>query len=438
VAFWNKDKEPKDGELIEKKPGFVKRLWRKFRGIDWKDPVNRWKLLFISLFAFIALLGTVYGAIEFTSTPSFCKTCHEMTPEHVTFTASAHSEISCVQCHVEPGAVETVVHKVESLKEVYYHIVGPPNPIVQTVPVKNENCEQCHSQNRLVTATGDIKVEHKKHVEKGIPCITCHSGVVHAKIVERGLNTQKDLDKWTPEAAEKLMGKQYMAPNMGTCIDCHNQVNEGKEPWKDIAYSLPENNHGKEDEKNAEAAESKEKTSHIKTQDVILQAIGKQTKDVKLSMECSTCHKKTATPDNHNNIDWDQNHGSYALENLDKCMNCHQDSKWIKVFAKQEIDQLLKNDTEKDTYTKDINVVKTEARKNQFCNACHSERPESHGESNVWLKGHAKNALTSDEKAKCYVCHDRSKPKEGEITNASTDVYCEFCHRTGFNSESNL
>ena len=218
MKFWKK-KQKVQTEDTEKKPGLFKRLWRKFRSIDWKNPVNRWKLLFASLFAVVALSGTMYGAIAFTSNPEFCSWCHEMAPEYVTFQASAHSEIKCTQCHIEPGAVNMLLHKVESMKEVYYHIVGPPDPIVQTVAVPNINCVQCHSENRLVTATGDLIVNHSEHIKEDIPCITCHSGVAHAKVVERGINYQKDLDYWTVENTEKLVSADYMKPNMGTCID---------------------------------------------------------------------------------------------------------------------------------------------------------------------------------------------------------------------------
>lgn len=445
MAFWKRKSGEDPGE---KKPGLIRRLRRKFRNVDWKNPINRWKLLFATLFAFIALLGVTYGAIAATSTPSFCKSCHEMGPEHITYSASAHSEISCTQCHIGPGVVNTMVHKVEALKEVYYHVVGPPDPIVQTVGVPNKNCEQCHSQNRLVTATGDLVVEHGKHIDKKIPCITCHSGVAHSKIVERGLNTQKDLDKWTPEVAEKLMGKQYMAPNMGTCIDCHDQVNQGKEPWKDQAYSLPENTHGKKHEEKegeesgeheAEAAElsadEAKKVSHEKTQNIILQAIGKQQTDVKISMECKTCHLEVSTPENHQNDVWNQNHGGTAAQTLDKCLNCHQDSKWIKKFEKQDINHLLTASTEKEIYSPNIEVVITESRQNQFCKTCHADRPPGHLESDQWLTAHAPKAQTNEEKARCYVCHDKDKPEPTTGVTAPTDVYCQFCHRTGFKSD---
>ena len=42
-----------------------------------------------------------------------------------------------------------------------------------------------------VTASGDLKVNHKGHIDEGIPCITCHAGVVHAKMAARGINTEE-------------------------------------------------------------------------------------------------------------------------------------------------------------------------------------------------------------------------------------------------------
>jgi nitrate/TMAO reductase-like tetraheme cytochrome c subunit len=450
MAFWGKQKEKNVEGTREKKPGLIKRLWRKFRGIDWKNPLNRWRLLFAVLFFTVAMFGVGYGAIAFTSTPSFCKNCHEMSTEHVTFEASAHNQIKCTQCHIEPGAKNMLLHKIESMKEVYYHIVGVPDQIVQTVPVMNVNCIQCHSENRLVSATGDVIVNHEGHIKKAkIPCITCHSGVVHAKAVERGLNTQKDMDYWTKENAEKLISKKYTSPNMGTCIDCHSKVNNGEKPWKDETYILPENTHGKHDEKKEEGHGAEMATTEMHeevaadseaavkehTQDIILQAIGKQKKDVELSMACATCHKEVATPKNHDRKQWNQSHGDVAFTNLDKCMNCHQDSKWVKKLPKENIVDLI-NAVDKEKYVADMLTVKNHSRENQFCSACHGKRPSGHVESDEWLTAHAPLAKTDKAKAECYVCHDREKPKPGtENPTAPTDVYCEFCHRTGFKSD---
>ncbi|SMQ84275.1 cytochrome c-type protein NapC [Bacillus sp. OV166] len=457
MAIWGKKNKDKDPESREdrKKAGLIRGLWRKFRGIDWKNPVNRWKLLFVSLVGCIVVFGGGYGVLTMTNSPTFCASCHEMAPEYSTFTASAHNQISCVQCHIKPGFTNMITHKMKSVKEVYYHVTGVPEQIVQTEEeaVSNENCLQCHSKNRLVTASGDLKVNHKGHIEKDIPCITCHAGVVHAKMATRGINVEEVRGEWTKESAEKLMEKKYLRPNMGTCIDCHDKVNNGEKPWKDAAYNVPVNPEEVEkklEEKDKEATKERatesttegENTKEVaaahdkKTQDIILQAIGKQKTDVKISMECATCHKQTDIPKTHKNVDWGNNHGITAVQQLDKCVNCHQDSKWAREIPKEDIVSILKMGNQKVKYTPNVTLAKEQARTNKFCSACHSDRPESHGDSDHWLTSHASKAKTNDMKAECFVCHDREKPKaETTEAKAPTDVYCQYCHRTGFKDD---
>lgn len=467
MAIWGKKNKDKDPESREdrKKVGSIRGLWRKFREIDWKNPVNRWKLLFVSLVGCIVVFGGGYGVLTMTNSPTFCASCHEMAPEYTTYTASAHNQISCVQCHIKPGFTNMITHKMISLKEVYYHVTGVPKQIVQTEheAVSNENCLQCHSKNRLVTASGDLKVNHKGHIEEGVPCISCHAGVVHAKIAARGINTEEVRGKYTEESAQKVMEKKYMAPNMGTCIDCHDKVNNGEKPWKDVAYLVPPNpEHGGEETEepkkesgeaateasteattegeHAEATEAETLTAHEqKTQDIILQAIGKQQKDVKLSMACETCHKKVKVPQSHKVEGWNGQHGDTAFKELDKCINCHEDSKWIREIPKEDLITLLKmKNAKKETgkYVPNITLVKDESRINKFCSACHSSRPAGHVDSDQWLTAHASKAKTPDQKSECFVCHDRDKPKAGSTeVKAPTDVYCQYCHRTGFKSD---
>ena len=428
---WNPDEENRDPASREERKA--------------KIPIKRWRRLVVALTMFLAMLGLIYGAISFTSTPSFCATCHEMAPEHVTFQASAHNQIKCTQCHIEPGTKNLVIHKVESLKEVYYHIVGAPDPIVQTVGVTNENCEQCHSRNRLVTATGDIIVNHEGHIDEGIPCITCHSGVAHAKVVERGINDSETYPAWTKENADKLMGEKYEKPNMGTCIDCHDKVNQGKKPWKDLAYSLPEKTHGKKKEAVKvvalqETAETMASIDHREipesTQRIILEAIGLQETDVKLSMECFTCHQKINTPENHNLKNWNQQHGEFSMEELNECLHCHQDSLWIKKLAKQDIRSLLVEKKKEEPTKQDLFTVISKSRSNHFCSTCHANKPADHIDRHQWLYNtHRHNSNSPEERRNCFVCHENEKPDEKELDLAPSDVYCEFCHKGDFPGE---
>lgn len=458
MAKWGKNNkketEPESREE-RKKSGPIRRLWHRFRNIDWKNPVNRWKLLFGSLVFCIVAFGGGYGVLSFTNSPTFCSSCHEMQPEYTTYTASSHSDISCVQCHIKPGTINMLTHKMKSLKEVYYHVTGVPKQIVQTTEeaVSNQNCLQCHSKNRLVTASGDLKVNHKGHIKDGIPCITCHSGVVHAKIAARDINTEVDRSKWTEQNAQKLIEEKYLRPNMGTCIDCHDKVNNGEKPWLDPSYSVPPNpeeteKKAEETKQTAEAKTTEATTTETqsteaaaaahdeKTQGIILQAIGKQQKDVKVSMACATCHKNIKTPKSHRTVGWNSNHGATAIQKLDTCVNCHQDSKWEKQIPKEDIISLLKMGPQKVKYVANMTVVKDQARTNKFCSACHADRPPSHGTSDGWLTAHASKAKTSEQKAECFVCHDRTKPAANSTdAKAPTDVYCQYCHRTGFKSD---
>jgi nitrate/TMAO reductase-like tetraheme cytochrome c subunit len=412
-----------------------------------KNSLKKWRLLVVMIVCFIVMIGLLYGAITYTSKPSFCANCHEMVPEHATFQASAHNEIKCTQCHIEPGAKNLIVHKVKSLKEVYYHIVGPPDPIVQTVAVTNASCEQCHSRNRLVTATGDLIVNHKEHVEKGIPCISCHSGVVHAKIVERGINGSSTYAAWTKKNVKKLIGQDYEKPNMGTCIDCHDQVNQGKEPWKDTAYILPEKKHTTEQEAAKEVTAGFKPSPEMKagvlernlpenTQKTILEALGQQQTDVKLSMECITCHRQIRVPENHDNKDWSGNHGNNAVEQLEECLDCHKNSLWVKTLERQDIKTLLTDTQQPLVYEKDGLSVTRATSSNYFCYVCHATMPDNHKDRHSWLYDtHRHNSGTPEERKSCFVCHDNKKPVEGSL-NAPSDVYCQFCHQGEFEGEA--
>ncbi|WP_240035307.1 cytochrome c3 family protein [Neobacillus notoginsengisoli] len=432
--LFRRKKKPPETETHPKEK--KKSLWRRVKEIDWKNPVNRWKLLFATLALLIVGGGGFGGVLAFTNSPTFCKSCHEMQPEFATFEASAHSQISCVQCHIQPGAVNMLTHKMKSMKEVYYHLTGIPEQIVQTPgeAIPNISCQQCHTTNRLVTASGDLMVNHKKHIDEGIPCITCHAGVAHGKIADRKLNTEKDRHLWTADNAEKLMTKEYMDPNMGTCIDCHDKVNKGQKPWEDVAYSLPRQvEHGSS---KVETADANKAENTGKSQQIILQAIGMQHEDVKLSMECSTCHKEVDTPATHKRDKWKVQHGETAYKNVDQCVNCHKDTKWAKEVQPQNIQTLINHSEGKEQHSRSPEEKRSTLRTNEFCNACHGERPPSHGDSDDWLTKHAKKASTKPEKETCFTCHDKQKPQpESTTAKPPTDIYCQYCHRTGFKGE---
>lgn len=378
MAFWGKKDKDTYSREERNKSGPIRKLWRKFRNINWQNPVNRWKLLLVSLLGCIVIFGGGYGVLAYTNSPSFCSSCHEMTPEYVTYTESAHSQISCVQCHIKPGFVTMMVHKVHSLKEVYYHFTTPPNQIVQTTAeaVSNQNCLQCHSTNRVVNGPDGLKVDHQKHIDEGIPCITCHSGVVHAKIASRDLNIAKDRDAWTKANAEKLISTAYTQVNMGTCIDCHNKVNKGEKPWTDPAYSVPTN----PDDPGTATDTENSPTPQAQINSVLYQAVNSKPGQLKISMACSACHSgDISIPKDHQAADWSKNHGTDAVNQLTQCLNCHSNSKWTRAISEQDIKTLLKYSDTTKKYVPNLATANEEAKNNAFCSTCHSKSPSKSG-----------------------------------------------------------
>lgn len=422
-----KNDESVKEERHSKKRSIIKKVWSRIKDINWKDPLNRWKLLFFLVLTFFGITFSTYGAIAATSTNTFCASCHSMSPEEVTHNFTSHSQLKCVDCHIKPGYLNTIDSKIGASKKLYYTVTGTTkDPIYPTKLVEDKNCLKCHSENRMVTATGDLIVNHGGHIDAGIACVTCHAGVAHAKVVERGLNNHDTYDYWIDENAEFLISTNYTNPNMGLCIDCHDKVNNGIEPWKEKEYLLsspPES-----------LTDGHEILDREYTSNIILQALGKQIYDVEISMACETCHIEVATPENHQKNQWNEAHGGAALKQLDSCINCHEEAKWIRRVATSTIEELL-NPTgpNLEFYVPDIHVVRDEARASIFCFTCHAERPPGHVTSDVWLTAHADESITGtdQQRLQCFVCHDYEKPLPEEF-NAPTEVYCEFCHRTGF------
>ncbi|SNB44740.1 NapC/NirT family cytochrome c [Geobacter sp. DSM 9736] len=121
--------------------------------IDLEDPRHRnAAFIFIIGTGFFLLVSAVgsYEAFHYTESVAFCGTlCHTvMEPEHVAHSKSPHARVSCVACHVGPGADWYVRSKLSGLYQVYAVLAGVyprpiPTPIHNLRPARAV-CEQCH------------------------------------------------------------------------------------------------------------------------------------------------------------------------------------------------------------------------------------------------------------------------------------------------------
>jgi len=409
--------------MIFKKIGsWIKRILGKVRGffsgvIKKLFSMNRKQLLLIVLGGLLGLVLITGVALKVTSTPQFCSSCHEMSPEYSTWHESSHSKIACVTCHIEPGAVSLVKHKISSLNQLFLHLTGKvPDTIVMPEPIKNEVCEQCHSTVRKVTASGDIIIPHDKHLAQGIACVACHAGVAHGFVAERGLNEKKDLSTWDNSKAVKVMSFDDTKLGMEVCLNCHEQVNAGKKPW------LENQGQGQtEQQRLDEQGKVKELAANANgsLSELAKPATAVDTGGLHPPMGCGACHSASKTPDSHKTNDWKTTHGITASQDVRYCASCH---------SRQKERALLTDKTNVADY----------ARSNSFCADCHAKRPAGHlAGKEQWLPSHP--LIIQDKGAtNCLTCHDIDKPTQkpqtpptqlpGQALPSPNPVYCNQCH----------
>ena len=107
------------------------------------------------------VIGTqgTYRAVEHMDTVQFCgQSCHVMQPEFVSHDNAPHAQVSCVECHVAPGATGWVKSKmagVRQLRDVVFNRYPRPIPSAmesgRLVPA-SETCEQCHWPEKQISA----------------------------------------------------------------------------------------------------------------------------------------------------------------------------------------------------------------------------------------------------------------------------------------------
>ena len=174
----------------------MKRIWVWLWGGKY-----RWRgLVLIGLIVFVT--GSLVS-VEITSKPTFCGSCHIMEPYYESWRASAHKDVECVKCHIEPGVTSYARAKLNGLGQVVDDLLNRTS-FKPSASVKAISCTRsgCHSTKTLSGKTIDndlFKFRHDKHIGKSylgvdISCGTCHSHVT---------------------------GKEHFRVNTSVCINCH-------------------------------------------------------------------------------------------------------------------------------------------------------------------------------------------------------------------------
>ena len=325
-----------------------------------------WPARILLVIVVLAVVST--GSIIITGQPGFCNSCHIMNPHYDSWKKSSHSEVNCLDCHLQPGFAGYVKGKINGLAQAVDCIVGR----VGTKPnatVKDISClrSECHSTEELVSKDIDyhgIKFTHKNHVAKEvggitISCGTCHShfaGDEHFTVNNDVCFTCHFLK--SDESSSRLV--------QTSCRDCHEVPSEVIErglvtidhaEYITYSASCEDSCHKKEIEKTSEVADSVCLNCHSFGK-------GQQADSVQLhethtnheKVECFACHGKVS-------------HGQTKVASVSammECRNCHSDTHQVQrsIYTNQHPMQ----DENTDLVLSPMFLTHVE------CNGCHIER----------------------------------------------------------------
>jgi nitrate/TMAO reductase-like tetraheme cytochrome c subunit len=355
--------------------------------------------ILLAVLGIIILVPAGGAVIVATNQPIFCNQCHEMGLHYATWSQSAHSDVTCEECHLMPGTLNMFKGKVAAFRQVRLHAGGEVEASVIQGHVPDENCRHCHAETRELVTYHGLKITHRDHWEMGVECTFCHDRVAHGPRWQfEGVTAATDLA--LPATPSKY------APTMETCYTCHD----------------------------GEQASSKCSTCHVTlgerrsvTFDPEWVAAHREEVQHSGAQECRRCHQDAFCDRCHREAnphtrDWTERHPERARGNPEPCLTCHA--------------------APGEPPPEDISDL-------AFCRACHSVRREHSGTD--WASRHGGESLADPaactqchEESWCSDCHSLTRPHPAEwrirhVAEASRDqegctvchtrTFCDACHR---------
>lgn len=395
----------------------------------WKDPVRRpryiiWTgavVIFLALFIVTAFVGT--------STYFFCdELCHSIQDDAMNaYRAGSHNMVNCLSCHepVNADPITFAYYKARAGIIGAYQLYTGTNETPLNAHSKlalnehhmgSEQCTQCHSENREVTPSNGIIINHEVHEENEIHCTVCHNRVAHP---------EKDLEmvNKSPRTGE-ISPKHVDWMNMIACFRCHTLTDEVPEAGikapgtcstcHPADFELKPENH-KEDgfypKGHAELAMAE-----------VDPATGRPDPDYEAVHDYPEWWLEENDPEYHGPIKGEHIFQISPVENVDYCSTCHVKETFCDGCHGVEMPH-----PEEFKTTSHGEIAKAQGEKCDLCHGVDKAAASScdschHGEKSNWTydaavpweKQHA-NAVTTNGVAGCLgACHDQQ--------------YCTDCH----------
>ena len=195
-----------------------------FTGEAVRGTKEHWKgIAVFSAVAFVGFIILIAVLLHATANYRFCGLCHNMDSYIESWKQSSHKDVSCLECHFEPGLWGELVGKWKAQTHVVMQITGtaPPRPHTE---ISDASClrEGCHSTQDLkkkkITYKG-VEFSHDTHLSelrrgKKLKCVSCHSQIVQGKHL-----TVTETTCFTCH-----FYKKNEHPEMAKCKLCHPQT----------------------------------------------------------------------------------------------------------------------------------------------------------------------------------------------------------------------
>lgn len=459
----------------------------------WKDPVRRPRYIIWTGVIVIALLAVINAAFVVTSGYWFCETfCHSVQLDSVrAYDKSSHVMIPCTACHmpVDGDPITLTIHKLEAvvvggyqmLTKTYAVPLNAMNEVgLSKVDMSNDHCTQCHNlENREVTPSEGIIINHDAHTERDILCTACHNRVAHPEeeayadfiMVNpvTGEKAAKHADFMTMTACfrchtltdESPSGSEFKAP--GTCSACHPTDFDLKPPNHDEPGFYPEG-HAKLALMEVDHATGRPAENIIRpipvgghytmyedgtAEEVLAEIKAEEAEDEEILHlarvdevdYCGTCHVRATFCDECHGMEMPhpeefktKTHGKLAATKIDKCEMCHKQSKTMfcdkchhgtKVGWSFDPKVAWQTQHAKAVVEKGVAGCLGACHDKKYCSDCHTKLkpiPTSHKASD-WLHGELTVTRYPDKPAVATAAHAVS-------ANKSIDS-CEVCHGAG-------
>jgi len=261
-----------------------------------------------------------------TDTPAYCASCKATKPAGESWERSIHAKVSCVECHVPPGAVNAIKWRSQEWLNIWADYLNVPNVASRGSRPSNDNCLQCHSLADIPPESATIRMPHEAHVDlRGLTCADCHDQVAHPEEGHSGKEISMSVcsmchneggasddcgfchvtpppENTHPEDYLETHGTQALA-DPESCLRCHHS----EASFCDPCHANPTPDHFSGTWRYTHGASAK---------DDPLGCTGCHSEDA----FCQQCHR-VEHPD-----DWLQVHGGVAAKGAEPCLVCHPQS----------------------------------------------------------------------------------------------------------------